>query len=180
MGVSGSWIAFQGLTKEEALARTSLRDTGRPGTAPEAPVSGAVLPNGWYLIFFDHDPLSVRLEPLSVGCRIIACEFEEHAMVSSAAGYEDGRLLWEIVYGIVDGDRYDLHVKGTLPPEFAAIRDQAFEEQDDAGGQDADVDCVFDVPLKTAEAICGYHYEVAEFDWGEPAFTRLERVQPIS
>lgn len=174
MGVSGSWIAFQSLSKEEALARTSLRDTGRPGTSPEAPVSGAELPNGWYLIFFDHESLAgQRLEPLSSGCRIIACDFEEHAMVSSAASYENGRRQWEISHCT---DPYDLRVEGTPPPEFAAVRDRLSEEQDDAGGQDADVDFFFDIPLQTAQAICGYSYEVAEFDWGEPAFTRLERV----
>jgi hypothetical protein len=174
MGFSGSWIAFHGLTKEEALARTSLRDTGEAAESLAVPVSGAELPRGWYVICLDHDIWSEPpLETLSTGCRIIECRFEEHAMVSIAAGYENGSPLWEITHCT---DPYDLYVEGTPPPEFAAVRDRLTKEQDEAGGKNARVDFFFDIPIETAQAICGYHYEIWKFDWGEPAFTRLERM----
>jgi len=51
------WIAFQNRSRDEVLALTKLTDSGEPDEANESPVSGATLPNGWYVLFlnnYDH------------------------------------------------------------------------------------------------------------------------------
>ena len=46
--------------------------------------------------------------------------------------------------------------------------------QDEEGGADADVDCLFDVPLMLATALCGYrHDEVALLSGEKLTFTEL-------
>jgi hypothetical protein len=43
----------QGRGKDDVLAAIGLVDTGKAEEANEAPVSGAVLPTGWYVAFFN-------------------------------------------------------------------------------------------------------------------------------
>lgn len=49
-------------------------------------------------------------------------------------------------------------------------------DQAEEGGDEADVDLVFDVPQAMSGAICGWRPDMDNEDWGEIAFTRLRRV----
>jgi hypothetical protein len=178
MGFSISWIAFQGKGKADVLAAIGLVDTGEAEEANEAPVSGAVLPTGWYVAFFnDYSYVAAeRLATLSAGCSVVVCQVDEHVMASAVFVYEDGLKRCSVSQESEKG-RYDLSVDGDPPEMFSALRDRLLQQQDDAGGSAADVDYVFDVPVQLAAALSGYRHDRWKFDWGEPMFSRLERVK---
>jgi hypothetical protein len=179
MGYSIAYVAFQNKSREEVLALTGLADTGEVDGANESPVAGASLPNGWYVLFlndYDHPLIAPRaLLAFSRVCRLLACQVEEHVMASSAAGYESGQRIWSTTHQS-DKGRYNLEVQGSPPESFGAVRAALVKKQDDAGGEKADVDYVFDIPVELVTQLCSYRYDKWKFDWGQPVFTTLCKV----
>jgi hypothetical protein len=176
MGYSISWIAVRRKQKSDFLAHLHLRDSGGSDEANESPVSGAALPTGWYVIFLNdltHPFVTpAALQKLSEGCVVIGCHVEEHVMFSACFHYADGRHDWTITHEFEKG-LYDLEVEGAAPDLVAELHAAAQQEQDNEGGVDAGVDCIFDVPLGAAERVCGYRHDHWKFDWGQPQFTKL-------
>jgi hypothetical protein len=174
MGYSISWIAFETEDREEALRLLGLTDTGEPDDANDAPVSGAVLPTGWFVVFFNDFGFVTpeRLARLSAGRTIIACQVEEHVMASASDCYEDGRRVWSVSH-VSENGPFDLTAEGDLPDGFADLRNSLFKEQEAAGGAEADVDYIFGIPVQLAQKICGYRYDQCDYEWGEPEFTEL-------
>jgi hypothetical protein len=176
MGFSISWIALQGKSKADILALASFVDTGTPDEENETPVSISSLPMGWTVLFFnDYDAMSPAiLTAWSHGCRAVACQVEEHVMASNAAFYEDGRHVWTVSHQSDQG-MYDLTVDGSPPESFEETKKRLLKEQEENGGEAADVDYVFDVPLELAAALCGYEHDKWKYDWGTPKFTQLTK-----
>jgi hypothetical protein len=176
VGLSISWIAFGGKSKDAALALLELTDSGEIVVAYEAAVSGATLPNGWYVAFFaDYDFVSpARLAKFSVGCELVACQIEEHVMASTAYVFNDGRELFFVHHQGDEEEVRDLTTRGDPPPIYSSIRERLFADQD-TEGDTAGVDYVFDIPVDLAKAICGYRHDEGVFDGGGPQFTRLTR-----
>jgi hypothetical protein len=177
MGFSISWIAVSGKAKDEVLKSLSLADTNEPGEANESPVSGAALPGGWYLLFLNdyaHPYLAAaRLAELSRGGQALACQVEEHVMATAAFMYADGVRQWDVTHESAGG-LYHLDIEGTPPAQLGEIHARLAAEQDAEGGEEAEVDCMFDVPVELAATICGYrHDRVALASGEEPVFTRL-------
>lgn len=179
MGYSISWIAFYGLSKSEVLSRTHLIDTAEPDEANESPISGSELPARWYVLFlneFMHPYVSPEsLRELSVGCTVVGCQVEEHVMSSGSFLYQNGTCIWNVVHAAAKG-LYDLQIDGNPPESFAASEFR--QAQDEAGGQMAGVDHMFDAPVELARRICGYRHDLWKFDWGQPLFTKLANAVP--
>lgn len=177
MGYSIAWILVRGKSKDEILAQLSLADTGEPDEANESPVSGAALPGGAYLVFFNDMAHPATQAPsmaqLSAGCVALGCQVEEHVMASAAFLYKDGAKVWDVVHLAEEG-LYHLAVDGTPPPLLATIHAEMKATQDEQGGADAAVDCLFEVPLMLATALCGYRHDEATLLSGETlGFTEL-------
>lgn len=177
MGFKISWIAFHGTPKERLLADIGGIDTGKLDEASEAPFSGAELPTGWYVLFSnDFEFASAqRLAALSSATDVIGCQVHEGVMASVASAYRQGEALWSLRhYG--DQEVTHLETTGSPPAQFAPIRDRlaAAQVEDKDGG----VDYYFDIPLETAEALCGYKHDKWKFDWGEPKFTVVRFGEP--
>ncbi|MFN3789308.1 hypothetical protein [Massilia sp.] len=182
MGYSIAWILVRGKTKEDILARLSLADTGAPDAANDSPVSGAALPGGGYLVFFNdmaHPATqAASMARLSAGCEALGCQVEEHVMASAAFQYKDGAKLWDVVH-LSEQGLYHLAVDGTPPALLGAIHAEMRATQDEQGGADAQVDCLFEVPLMLATALCGYrHDEMALLSGGTLEFTELVPAAP--
>lgn len=182
MGYSIAWILVRGKTKEDILARLSLADTGAPDAANDSPVSGAALPGGGYLVFFNdmaHPATqAASMARLSAGCEALGCQVEEHVMASAAFQYKDGAKLWDVVH-LSEQGLYHLAVDGTPPALLAAIHAEMRATQDEQGGADAQVDCLFEVPLMLATALCGYrHDEMALLSGQTLDFTELVPAAP--
>lgn len=172
MGFSISWIGFNGLGPSEALERLGMAPTKARDEANEAPFSFAELPNRWLILFandFDYvdDALLARL---SDGCTVIGCQIHEGVMYAGATLYDQGREIWSVAHE-GSGDVYDLTVSGTPPDGFEALRARCVAQQkaDDPKASDS-VDYIFEIPVELARLACGYRYDLAQFEWGEPVF----------
>ena len=177
MGFSIAWIAVRGKSKEDILEQLSLADTGEPDEANESPVSGAALPGGAYLLFFNdmaHPATqAASMARLSAGCEALGCQVEEHAMASAAFQYKDGAKVWDVVH-LAEQGLYHLAVDGTPPALLATIHAEMKATQDEQGGEQAQVDCLFEVPLMLATAMCGYRHDEATLLSGDTLkFTEL-------
>jgi hypothetical protein len=177
MGFSIAWIAVRGIPKDEVLARLALADTGEPDDGNESPASGAALPGGGYLVFFNdfaHPATQdAAMALLSAGGEALACQVEEHVMASAAFLYRDGAKVWDVVH-LADEGLYHLEVGGTPPALLDTIHAEMKATQDEQGGLEADVDCLFEVPLMLAMALYGYRHDETALVSGETLdFTEL-------
>jgi len=177
MGFSIAWIAIRGTSKDDILAQLSLADTGEPDETNESPVSGAALPGGGYLLYFNdmaHPATqAASMARLSEGGEALGCQVEEHVMASAAFQYRNGEKLWDVVHLSEEG-LYHLAVDGKPPALLATIHAEMKATQDEQGGLEADVDCLFEVPLMLANALCGYRHDEAALLSGETlSFTEL-------
>ena len=85
----------------------------------------------------------------------------------------NGQRVWNVVHES-DNGIYHLAIEGSPPEPFPKIRDDLTKSQDTEGGKDADVDYIFDIPVKLATALSGYSHDRANFDWGTPMYARLK------
>lgn len=160
MGFNASWLAVRGMTPEKVLATLRLERSGEVEEVPESHVTGILLPGGWFLVYANHFDFADRapLFELSGGAEVVTCAVEEHVTVSAASGWKDGLEVWAVVHDSREGLGH-LKAAGQLPPEFRAIRERLTGEQAEAGGDDSDVDYVFDVPVELAFALTGFRHD---------------------
>lgn len=179
MGFKISWIGFQGTTKHQTLQKAGLRDTGEIDEANEAPFSGAEIPGGWFILFSNDFGFASpeRVASLSEDCLTVACQVHEGIMASGSCAFERGTKLWQMEHDSQNRSN-DLSVIGSPPAIFQSIQDrlrQLQAQQDNS--QPLRVDHIFDIPIETAESVCGYRHDRWRFEWGQPKFTRLEPIR---
>jgi hypothetical protein len=158
MGYSISWLAVRGKPSNIVLTELGLRGTGEYDEVPDSPdLWGADLPDGWYLVFANRCDYvdKLPLDRLSAAAQVVTCFVEEHVMVSGASGWSDGKELWSVTHDSEQGIEH-VEAEGDLPPMFTSIRDQLTAVQADAGGEESDVDYLFDVPIEVAKALTGF------------------------
>lgn len=165
MGFSISWLAVKGKESEVVLRDLGLTPTGERDELPaESPIGGASLQGGWYVIVFDrYEHELVRdhiLQRISEDCEVVAAGAEEHVMCCFAVAWQDGQRIWWSQHDAQKG-LYNLEVEGSPPERFDSLRRQRREEQDAAGGDNADVDFIFDIPLEAAKTVCGFSHDEA-------------------
>jgi hypothetical protein len=181
MGFSMSWVAVKGKPAADILGELQLRPTGVRGLEGESPFVGSMSDDGWYLIVVSNDGLRILetsvLERLSAGCDVLTCTVEEHVMFSQAAGWKDGRRLWVVTHEGEDGP-VGIDEAGALPPEYAPIRTRLTKEQAAAGGVDADVDHLFDIPVVLVQAFTGYKHDEPSTAFEARGFEVLESEAP--
>jgi hypothetical protein len=79
-------------------------------------------------------------------------------MASSSEFWIDGSLKWKLSHEGEDGP-VGLEEVGQCPPEFSAIRSKYEKLQADEGGDSAEVDYMFEIPLMAAKAITGFKHD---------------------
>lgn len=162
MGYSISLIAIQSDDADRALSHLGLNRTGQLCEYARDPMSGYSLPGNWFLIVAkgcDSPFLKPKiLGPLSQHFPVVACSIEEHVMFSSAEYWAGGTMQWRAEHVGEDGP---IHLKttGTLPPNFEAIANAHKEQQEADGGEKADVDHYFEIPLNAAKSIIGFKHD---------------------
>ena len=174
MGLAASWIAIRGLSREEVCRRLDAVDTRRPCDDLTTKLALAELANGWIVVRsrqFDF-PTPKRLSILSQGTEVIAGQIEEHVMVSLGRGFRDGAETWSVTHDPEQG-LSSLVVVGDPPPGFASISERLRREQDAAGGDEADVDLVFDAVPELVSELCGYRPDEGE----PPTFVELAPIR---
>jgi hypothetical protein len=165
MGFAITWCAVREEAAESFLSRLGLSPTGETEEMPDSPISTAKLDTGWHLLWVNDYAwpflLPDRLPELSKDQDVLVCRVEEHVMASSSELWSRGEQRWWISHEGENGPK-GLETEGTLPDCFAAIRSEMEEAQRAEGGDDADVDMIFEIPLKVAETLVGFKHDE---DW---------------
>ncbi|MEJ1966511.1 MAG: hypothetical protein WDO56_35215 [Gammaproteobacteria bacterium] len=162
MGWAITWCAVREDKAEELLNQLGLSPTGQSEEMPESLISTAKLDTGWRVIWYNkHDCPFLKpreLAALSSDKEILLCLIEEHVMASSSEMWSQGKRQWWLSHEGEDGPK-GLATEGDLPQSFPSIRKEMEEAQLAAGGEDADVDYIFEIPLKVAEALVGFKHD---------------------
>lgn len=155
MGISISWIAVHGKSKDAVLAELDLVDTGVADRDLDGDLSVGCSEDGWVVIVSNDLEYVTpgKLQRLSQGATAIGCLEEEHVMFSGARCFVDGAEAWAIVHESEKGLRH-LHVEGEPPKQFAGIRSRALRKQHVEDPRGKLVDYIYDIPPKTAAAVC--------------------------
>lgn len=179
MGFSISWLAVKTIDLDQLFTMAGVSPTTEADEWLESDFSGSGLQDDWY--FFqaqgcDHAIISGDvLSKISTLGETIACSVEEHVMVSVAEGWNNGARSWSIAHNAQEG-MFDLVADGELPGHYEAIKGDFISQQNAEGGEDADVDFIFDIPLQVAKKICGYKHDEGSTPWippGPVAFNEL-------
>jgi hypothetical protein len=181
MGFAITWFAVPEQHAAEVLRQLHLMPTGEREDLPESTIAYARLTTGWAILWYgryDCPFLGDReLAGLSSRCDIIRCLVEEHVMASSAELWASGRQRWRISHQGEDGPR-GLEVTGIPPDSLKTICDLMEEAQRAEGGDDAEVDYIFEIPLKVAQGIAGFKHDEVCGSIAGGAFEVLERASP--
>jgi len=157
-----TWVAVQTEDAAGIFDRLEVRPSDIWDEWFESPLAGAALTNGWYLLVgrgCDHAIGSPETATsLSELGDVVVCTIEEHVMWSSAAYWSAGASVWTAQHD-AQNSIFDLESSGDLPEDYGRMRDEARSEQEQAGGQEADVDYTFDVPLTLAKSITGFRHD---------------------
>ena len=177
MGFNMSWVFVDGINEGALYDALDLAATGVTpdehdlGTS-YVPLAGAALKSGWCAVFAQYALVMdatvgtnpARLMRLPARSRCITCVVLEHAMVSHASLWQEGRYVWQVRHDSSQG-RGHLEVRGDLPSAFGDFRSTAMDKQraEDARRKSGEwgVDYFFDVPLDTAATITGYRHDRA-------------------
>jgi hypothetical protein len=182
MGYSVSWLAVRGKPSIVVLSELGLRGTGEYDEVPDSPdLWGANLPDGWYLVFANRCDYVERLplDRLSAAAQAVTCSVEEHVMVSWASGWSDGRRVWSVTHDSEKGIEH-IEAEGDLPPVFTSLWDQLAAQQAGAGGEEGDVDYLFDVPVELAKAVTGFRHDEGIPDSDDAPFEKLAAAPRVS
>lgn len=158
MGFRVQLIAVTGKEPLSVQRDFGVSPTGQREEIAESPVVGAELPNGAYLLYL-NDPEKIVPEDkvfcrLSKGASLVACYANETVMNSYACGWENGVERWSVFHDAQQELKH-LETHGTLPPQFQAIRDRLFGQQESDDG----ADYIFDIPIELFASLGGIRYD---------------------
>ena len=176
MGFRLSWVAVRGKSREEIHQELALSATGIYEEFPESPCTGALLPDGWYLVvkdcgFYDEHK---QLAKLSMKGVAIACFVHEGIMVSQATEWRNGKKIWSVIHNSQKAPGH-LEAHGELPPGYPSLRQQLEAEQ---AAQGREVDYIFDIPVELAKSLTGYRHDANVTTVDEKGFEVLEIAEP--
>jgi hypothetical protein len=176
MGFRVQLIAVTGKEPHAVQRGFGVSATGQREEIAESPVVGAALPNGAYLLYI-NDPDRIVPEDevyacLSKGASLVACYANETVMNSYACGWANGVKRWSVFHNAQQEIKH-LETNGILPPEFQAIRDRLFAQQDADDG----ADFIFDIPVELFAAVGGIRYDQDILGAGPQPWEILERCE---
>jgi len=162
MGFSITWCAVREESAQKVLDHLELSPTGATEAFPESLVSTAKLDTGWRILWYnEYGCPFLTPEQLSVISReqdLLLCLVEEHVMASSAESWSGGTRTWWISHEGENGPG-GLSTDGRLPEVFSSIRKEMEDAQRAEGGDSADVDYYFEIPLKVAQSLVGFKHD---------------------
>jgi hypothetical protein len=176
MGVSFTSVAVKGATRDAVLAIMGLRGTNMFEEIAESDITGASLPSGWYLVTanrgFPTFAEDATLKRLSQTAEVVTCFVEEHVMCSAASLWTGGQQIWSVMHAADRGIEH-LEPKGSLPSIFAPISKRLRAEQAAAGGEKAQVDHIFDIPVEMVAQLTSFRHDRVMPELGDKAFEVL-------
>lgn len=161
MGYAITWCAVREEAADQLLSHLGLSATGETEEDPESRFATAKLATGWRLIWSNKYacPILTKGLPAFPGDHeVVVCQIEEHVMASSAELWMRGSRKWWVSHEGEDWPK-GLDIDGELPQCFASIREEMEDAQRAEGGDEADVDYIFEIPLKIAQALVGFKHD---------------------
>lgn len=162
-----SWTSFTALDVKSTGEAADPYDLG----TFRVPLAGLRPKAGWCAVFGHYSfvlDLTISIDPprlarLPAKSRAVSCVVLEHAMISHASLWKDGRHIWQVHHQPSREHPANLEFWGDLPPGFFGSWDAALQKQreHDARRQPGElgVDYLFDVPLDAAAEITGYRHD---------------------
>jgi hypothetical protein len=138
------------------------------------------LAGGWLLLFGNlEEEQKDFLETLAAFGPAFAGNISRIGCFAEAHSYTDGQETWSIDYDCDNRKPSDaLSLEGRIPPNMAAIIDQARKDEAEGRGSDVGIDVLFEVPGKMSKALCGFspheepppgfHWSMLQQVGGEP------------
>jgi hypothetical protein len=161
MGYAITWCAVREEAADQLLSHLGLSATGKTEEVPASHFSTAKLKTDWRLIWsntYACPILTKRLPAFAGGHEVVLCQIEEHVMASSAEVWIGGDRKWWVSHEGEDGPK-SLETQGELPQCFASIRENMEDAQRAEGGDAGEVDFIFEIPLKVAQALVGFKHD---------------------
>ncbi len=162
MGFAISWLAIKGKEPGKIRDELGVSETEEHEEFPESKINACKLSSQWYLIYINkcESPFVSKnvLESLSNDCEIIACVIEEHVMYSRSQYWRNGTKIWQVTHDAQQG-MLNLEHEGQLPDKFESIHTSSFAEQESEGGEEAEVDYIFEIPLILANNLTGFKHD---------------------
>lgn len=166
---SVSWVAVRGKPVGQILRELEFEPMPGPPHGEDASVRGALLNDGWYLVYVDdswHEQLTpFALEQLSRQDTIVLHSVvEEVQQISSVCQYHDGQASWLVMHdGAVDPEH--LAIAGSAPEELDTLL--AYVRQENiANGS-------YQIPIALGAVLCGFAHNQRD---DPPAFVPLREV----
>lgn len=160
MGRAVSFVGFRGVEAERVHKLLSLKRAQGNSGFLKAPITAAVLPAGWYVVFFNGKQFRRfkrgALTEIANGSELCHGFIDERVMCSAISSWVNGREAWSVEHSGQHG-RHHLDALGTLPKEFEAIRERQFVLQE-AETRD-DVDHLIEIPMDLGRNILGFTLE---------------------
>jgi len=162
---------MQGMAVDGIHAALRLRSTGKTESDPDSPVVAALLPSGWYMLYFNDrgTPSAPDMAAVSASGMAIVLEVCEMVTSCKAAGWQDGRERWSISY-----DEGTLEAEGDLPECFESIKSRLQKQQ----AESSDIAYVFNVPCDVVNELIGFPYDGNPDGYPVEEFVILERIRP--
>jgi hypothetical protein len=162
MGFAISWCAVPEAAADGFLQRIGLADTGETEEVPDSLIGVARLDTGWRLLWCNEYDCPVlgeaQRQEHSRHHDLLYCLVEEHCMASSSEFWSHGSRKWWISHEGINGPK-GLDFSGELPNDFQSIRSEMEAAQEKEGGDKADVDYIFEIPLQVAKSITGFKHD---------------------
>jgi hypothetical protein len=180
MGFAITWFAVPEQHAAHVMKQLHLAPTGEREEFPESTIAYARLTTGWAILWYGKYDCPFfgdrELASLSSRCDIIRCLVEEHVMASSAELWASGRRQWGVSHQGDNGPK-GLEITGSPPESLKTIRVQ-IEQLQRAGGDDEEVDYIFDIPLNVAQGITGFKHDEVCCCMADGSFEVLEHAGP--
>jgi hypothetical protein len=178
MGFSITWFAFRASEGEALMRELRLAPTGETDDGPDSLIATARLKNGWQVLWYTKYGCrflqEADLKRLSARSEIVRCLVEEHVMASSSELWSGGLRKWSLSHEGENGPR-GLAVEGKPPACFPDVRREMETTQAAKGGDKAEVDYIFEIPLLVAKNIVGFKHDEQCDLMVEPTFSVLTR-----
>jgi hypothetical protein len=159
MGFALQWAAVKNVNLESICSVFKLRPTEGREEFPESDIVGAELPSGWSLIVFQRNVISDRhLKELSTLGEVVTCFVEDHVMFSMASAWKEGIQLWSVTHDCEKG-KFHLESGGSAPSTLNGIQQRLSAQQKEQGGEQAEVDFLYDAPAELAKEIVGFRHD---------------------
>ncbi len=178
MGFAISWFAIREENAERFFQSLGLSPTGETEELPDSLISTAKMDTGWRVLWYNEYTcpfLGERdLRRISKDYDVLMCLVEEHVMASSAELWSGGKRKWWLSHQGEEGPK-GLDTEGGLPDCFSTIRQEQEQLQAAKGGEKANVDHIFDIPLNVAESIVGFKHDEDSIHLVDKVFMVLSR-----